>query len=73
MYDPDSRYSTANTNSSTANSRPWYKPDRTKNYPPNNGAVPGSEELINLPEGTIIVRYGKILTIVYLLQPQVIV
>ena len=59
-YDQNPKNRMNNTESSTANPEPWYKPDSSKNFPPNNGAVPESGELVNIPEGTIIVRYGKV-------------
>ena len=38
----------------------WYKPDGSINYPPNNGAVPGTEVNITLKPGTTLGRYGNI-------------
>ena len=36
----------------------WYHPNGSINYPPNNGAVPGTEKMITLQPGTKIDRYG---------------
>ncbi len=36
----------------------WYKPDGSRNYPPNDGAIPGTEEIITLKPGDILGRYG---------------
>ena len=38
----------------------WYKPDGSINYPPNNGAVPGTEVNITLKQGESLGRYGAI-------------
>ena len=38
----------------------WYKADGTINYPPNNGAVPGTEVNITLKSGDTLGRYGNI-------------
>ena len=38
----------------------WYKADGTMNYPPNNGAVPGTEVNISLKPGDTLGRYGNI-------------
>ncbi|PHU33908.1 hypothetical protein CSX01_12825 [Pseudobutyrivibrio ruminis] len=38
----------------------WYKPDGSINYPPNNGAVPGTEVNITLKQGKSLGRYGAI-------------
>jgi hypothetical protein len=38
----------------------WYKPDGSMNYPPNNGAVPGTEKTITLQPGQTLGRYGGI-------------
>ncbi len=38
----------------------WYKPDGSFNYPPNNGAVPGTELTIDLKPGQSLGRYGNI-------------
>ena len=38
----------------------WYNADGSINYPPNNGAVPGTEKIISLKPGDILGRYGKI-------------
>lgn len=38
----------------------WYKPDGSINYPPNNGAVPGTEVHMKLKPGDTIGRYGNI-------------
>lgn len=39
----------------------WYKYDGKMNYPPNNGAIPGTEEIITLGENKVLTvgRYGK--------------
>lgn len=38
----------------------WYKSDGSINYPPNNGAVPGTEVNMTLKPGETIGRYGNI-------------
>ncbi len=38
----------------------WYNQDGSMNYPPNNGAVPGTEVKITLKPGDTIGRYGNI-------------
>ena len=38
----------------------WYKPDGSINYPPNNGAVPGTEVNMTLKPGSTLGRYGNI-------------
>jgi len=38
----------------------WYKADGTINYPPNNGAVPGTEVNMSLKLGDTFGRYGNI-------------
>lgn len=38
----------------------WYKKDGSINYPPNNGAVVGTEKTMSLKPGDIIGRYGII-------------
>ena len=38
----------------------WYKSDGSINYPPNNGAVPGTEVEISLKPGDVFRRYGEI-------------
>ena len=38
----------------------WYNPDGSMNYPPNNGAVPGTEKTISLKPGDTLGRYGNI-------------
>lgn len=38
----------------------WYNEDGTLNYPPYNGAVPGTEENIILKPGQMIGRYGEV-------------
>ncbi|MCI5822082.1 MAG: TNT domain-containing protein [Lachnospiraceae bacterium] len=38
----------------------WYKPDGSINYPPNNGAVPGTEINMTLKPGGTLGRYGNI-------------
>ena len=43
----------------TANSS-WYNSDGSINYPPNNGAVAGTEKVITLKPGDAVGRYGNI-------------
>ena len=38
----------------------WYKPDGSINYPPNNGAVSGTEVNMTLKPGSTLGRYGNI-------------
>lgn len=38
----------------------WFKPDGSINYPPNNGAVPGTEVNMTLKPGDTLGRYGNI-------------
>ena len=38
----------------------WYNEDGSINYPPNNGAVPGTENTISLKLGDTLGRYGNI-------------
>lgn len=38
----------------------WYKPDGSMNYPPNNGAVLGTEVNMTLKPGDTFGRYGNI-------------
>ena len=38
----------------------WYNSDGSINYPPNNGAVPGTEVNMTLKPGDILGRYGNI-------------
>jgi hypothetical protein len=38
----------------------WYKADGSINYPPNNGAVPGTIETITLQPGGKLGRYGEV-------------
>lgn len=38
----------------------WYKPDGSINYPPNNGAVPGTEVNMTLKPRDTLGRYGNI-------------
>ena len=38
----------------------WYKPDGSINYPPNNGAVSGTEVNMTLKPGGALGRYGNI-------------
>lgn len=38
----------------------WYKPDGSINYPPNNGAVIGTEVNMTLKPGDILGRYGNV-------------
>lgn len=38
----------------------WYNADGSFNYPPNNGAVPGTEKTISLRPGDSFGRYGNI-------------
>ena len=44
----------------SSSAKSWYKPDGTMNYPPNNGAVPGTEKIISLQPGDTLGRYGNI-------------
>lgn len=37
----------------------WYNSDGSINYPPNNGAVPGSEVTVTLAPGQTLGRYGE--------------
>ena len=37
----------------------WYKEDGSLNYPPNNGAVSGTEAKTTLQKGQVIGRYGN--------------
>jgi len=39
----------------------WYKADGRMNYPPNDGAIPGTEEIITLGENNVLTvgRYGE--------------
>jgi hypothetical protein len=51
-------------------SESWYKPDGSINYPPDNGAVPGTEVEISLKPGDVFGRYGKIgKTSVFVTEP----
>ncbi len=43
-----------------ANTESWLKMDGSPNYPPNQGAVPGTENLITLKTGQVLSRYGDI-------------
>ena len=47
-------------NSWTKKSKSWYKKNGAVNYPPNNGAVVGTEKEITLNVGDTIGRYGNI-------------
>ena len=38
----------------------WYKNDGSINYPPNNGAVRGTEKNVTLKTDTVVGRFGKI-------------
>ncbi|MEA5095533.1 MAG: TNT domain-containing protein, partial [Sedimentibacter saalensis] len=38
----------------------WYKADGSYNYPPNNGAIPGTEIKVDLQPGQSLGRYGNI-------------
>ena len=38
----------------------WYKSDGSINYPPNNGAVPGTEVTKTLEKGQTLGRYGNV-------------
>ncbi|QIK87140.1 TNT domain-containing protein [Erysipelothrix sp. HDW6B] len=38
----------------------WYNEDGSINYPPNDGAVPGSEKTVTLNTGESVGRYGGI-------------
>ena len=40
--------------------RSWYTASGEINYPPNDGAVPGTEQVITISQNTILGRYGKI-------------
>lgn len=40
--------------------RSWYNKDGSLNYPPNDGAISGTEKVIILKPGEILGRYGKI-------------
>jgi hypothetical protein len=37
---------------------PWKNPDGSINWPPNNGAIPGTEQIVTLQPGQTIGRYG---------------
>ena len=41
-------------------SKGWYNSDGSLNYPPNNGAVPGTEKMVILQPGYELGRYGNI-------------
>lgn len=45
---------------SLQNNTNWLKMDGSPNYPPNNGAIPGTEKVITLDTGKILGRYGEI-------------
>ncbi|MCQ1530214.1 TNT domain-containing protein, partial [Lutispora saccharofermentans] len=51
-------YFTRGANKGAGNS--WYKADGSMNYPPNNGAVPGTEIKVDLQPGQSLGRYGNI-------------
>ncbi len=38
----------------------WYNEDGTINYPPNDGAVPGTEQNVTLKPGDVVGRYGEV-------------
>jgi len=38
----------------------WYNADGSINYPPNNGGISGSEEVVKLQPGRLLGRYGDI-------------
>jgi len=38
----------------------WYNEDGSINFPPNDGAVPGTERIVELPTGAVVGRYGAI-------------
>ena len=44
----------------SSNNSGWYNEDGSINYPPNNGAVPGTEKNISLKVGDTLGRYGSI-------------
>ena len=44
----------------TSGSKSWYNKDGSINYPPNNGAVAGTESTISLKPGDTLGRYGNI-------------
>ena len=46
------------TGGGTGNS--WYNADGSINYPPNNGGISGSEEVVKLQPGRLLGRYGDI-------------
>ena len=41
-------------------SNTWYKADGSMNYPPNNGAISGTEKVVELQPGQSLGRYGNI-------------
>ena len=43
-----------------ANTESWLKMDGSPNYPPNQGAVSGTEKVITLKTGQVLSRYGDI-------------
>lgn len=43
-----------------SSSTSWFNPDGSMNYPPNNGAVLGTEKVISLQPGDTLGRYGNI-------------
>ena len=50
----------SNTTSASDRQNSWYKRNGEINYPPNNGAVPGTEKVVTLNPGDRIGRYGNI-------------
>jgi hypothetical protein len=49
----------ANAEYNAAKAANWTKPDGSTWWPPNNGAVAGTEKTITLQPGTLIDRYGN--------------
>ena len=52
--------SNSEISSSWGNPNGWIKPDGSMNYPPNNGAVLGTEKTVTLQPGQSLGRYGTI-------------
>ena len=50
----------SNTTSASDRQNSWHKRNGEINYPPNNGAVPGTEKVVTLNPGDRIGRYGNI-------------
>lgn len=58
------------SNPETAGESQWYNADGSMNYPPNNGAVPGTEVPTTLEQGQTLGRYGNVSsTSNYVTQP----